>query len=195
MQPRPSSETSKPCVPSVRVEMVMRSLPCTRRIAPVVKLDASRREVERGADDLVRLAAALQRDARFACLLRTARGPRPSRCRSRNGPAMMQFTRTFGPKACAKAIGHRVQPGLRRGVRGLTSASAGSRRCCDTLMIEPPSPAAMRVPTSAESRNGPFRFTSSTLSHSASVTFDDVVGRAATCRRCSPARRPGRSRA
>ena len=40
----------------------------------------------------------------------------------------------------------------------------------DTLMIEPPSPSAMRVPTSAVRRKGPLRFTSSTLSYSASDT-------------------------
>ena len=39
-----------------------------------------------------------------------------------------------------------------------------------TLMIDPPSPASIRSPTSAASRNGPLRLTSTTLSKSASVT-------------------------
>ena len=38
------------------------------------------------------------------------------------------------------------------------------------LMIEPPPPAAIRVPTSALSRNGPLRLTASTLSNSSSLT-------------------------
>ena len=42
----------------------------------------------------------------------------------------------------------------------------------DTLMIEPPSPATMRSPTSADSRNGPLRLTATTLSKSSSVTPD-----------------------
>ncbi len=38
-------------------------------------------------------------------------------------------------------------------------------------MIEPPSPAAIRLPTVAISRNGPFRFTPIVLSNSSSDTF------------------------
>ena len=40
----------------------------------------------------------------------------------------------------------------------------------DTLMIDPPSPSLMRVPTSAHSRKGPFRFTACTESYIFSVT-------------------------
>src|SRR5258708_7220685 len=40
----------------------------------------------------------------------------------------------------------------------------------DTLMIEPPAPAFIRVPNSAASRNGPFALTACVLSYSASVT-------------------------
>jgi hypothetical protein len=42
----------------------------------------------------------------------------------------------------------------------------------EMLTIEPPSPAAMRSPTRAESRNGPLRFTPMTLSKSSSVTVE-----------------------
>ena len=38
------------------------------------------------------------------------------------------------------------------------------------LIIEPPSPAAIRVPISAVSRNAPLRFTPMTLSNSSSLT-------------------------
>ena len=41
----------------------------------------------------------------------------------------------------------------------------------ETLMMDPPyGPSAILVPTSAVSRNGPFRLTPSTLSHSSSLT-------------------------
>ena len=40
----------------------------------------------------------------------------------------------------------------------------------DTLMMDPPSPAAIRVPTSVVRRKGPLRLTPITLSHSSSVT-------------------------
>lgn len=38
-------------------------------------------------------------------------------------------------------------------------------------MIEPPSPAAILLPTIATKRNGPFRFTPFVLSNSSSETF------------------------
>jgi hypothetical protein len=41
-----------------------------------------------------------------------------------------------------------------------------------TLMIEPPSLAAIRSPTKVDSRNGPFRLTANTLSHSSSETSE-----------------------
>ena len=40
----------------------------------------------------------------------------------------------------------------------------------ETLMIEPPPASTIRSPTSAASRNGPFRLTAITLSKSSSVT-------------------------
>ncbi len=50
-------------------------------------------------------------------------------------------------------------------------SGAGRREpVVDTLMMDPPLPAAMRVPTSVVRRKGPFRFTPITLSHSSSVT-------------------------
>ena len=44
----------------------------------------------------------------------------------------------------------------------------------EMLMIEPPSPAAIRSPMSADSRNGPLRFTPTTLSKSSSLTSASV---------------------
>ena len=42
----------------------------------------------------------------------------------------------------------------------------------ETLMIEPPPAATIRVPTSAVRRNGPFRLRPTTFSHMVSVTSD-----------------------
>ena len=63
----------------------------------------------------------------------------------RNGPAMMQLTRTLGPYSWAKATVRLLSPPLAaeyavsRGV-GLTAAVE------ETLMIEPPSAWFMRYP-------------------------------------------------
>ena len=53
----------------------------------------------------------------------------------------------------------------------MTSAVGRIAAVLETMMMEPPAPAAIRAPTIAVSRNGPLRFTSSTLSQSSSVTF------------------------
>ncbi len=51
------------------------------------------------------------------------------------------------------------------------SGAGRSEPVLETLMMDPPyGPAAILVPTSAVSRNGPFRLTPSTLSHSSSLT-------------------------
>ena len=55
--------------------------------------------------------------------------------------------------------------------RKLASCEATAAEVLETMMIEPPAPAAIRAPTIAVRRNGPFRLTSSTLSQSSSVTF------------------------
>ena len=62
--------------------------PSTRRMAPVVKLDASRREVERGADDLVGLAAAAEGDAASSRASRSASMSHALAMSVRNGPGM-----------------------------------------------------------------------------------------------------------
>src|SRR5215470_2453992 len=87
----------------------------------------------------------------------------------RNGPAWMQFTRTLGPKACAKAMVRAFRPAL-AAAYGVSTGVGRTAAMLLTLMIEPPAPAAIRVPTSAERRKGPFKLTLSTLSHSGSVT-------------------------
>jgi len=53
----------------------------------------------------------------------------------------------------------------------MTPAEGRTAAVLETMMIEPPAPAAIRAPTIAVRRNGPFRFTSRTLSHRSSVTF------------------------
>src|SRR5258708_15243591 len=87
----------------------------------------------------------------------------------RKGPAMMQLTRTLGPKACANASVSALRPAF-AAAYGVSSGVGRIAAMLLTLMIDPPSPAAMRVPTLAIRRNGPLRLTPSTLSHSASLT-------------------------
>src|SRR5207245_5953664 len=87
----------------------------------------------------------------------------------RNGPAIIQFTRTLGPYACAKAMVKALRPAL-AAPYGVSIGVGRTAAMLLMLMIEPPAPPAMRLPTSADNRNGPLRFTASTLSHSASLT-------------------------
>jgi hypothetical protein len=75
----------------------------------------------------------------------------------------MQLTRTVGPNVAASPFVRLLTPAF----AAPYTSSAGDGRCDatdETKMIEPPLPAAMRVPTSAASRNGLFRFTAITLS-------------------------------
>ena len=75
----------------------------------------------------------------------------------------MQLTRTFGPNVRARPTVRLLTPAL----AAPYTSSFGLGRCDatdDTKMIEPPSPATIRVPTMADSRNGPLRLTPITLS-------------------------------
>src|SRR5438034_5100604 len=81
----------------------------------------------------------------------------------RNGPGWMQLTRTFGPNAWAKPTVMALMPAL-AAEYGIVFGVGRDADVLDTMMIEPPSPAAIRAPTTAVRRNGPFRFTSRTLS-------------------------------
>src|SRR4051794_9057946 len=87
----------------------------------------------------------------------------------RNGPGMMQFTRTLGPNARAMPTVMALRPAL--AVAYGSSVGVGwPAATLLTLMIEPPSPAAMWAPASDDRRNGPRRFTPITLSNRSSVT-------------------------
>ena len=88
---------------------------------------------------------------------------------------MIAFTRTDGPNVCAKPTVRALRPALAAAYGQDRRPRAHGARRCEMLMIEPPAPAAIRVPTSAVSRNGPLRLTPSTLSNSSSVTVRDVV--------------------
>ena len=79
----------------------------------------------------------------------------------------MQLTRTFGPNALARPSVRVLSPAL-AAAYGRYSGSGRIAAIEETLMIAPPSPAAIFVPTSAASRNGPLRLIASTLSKSAS---------------------------
>src|SRR3954468_21249659 len=86
----------------------------------------------------------------------------------KNGPATMQFTRTRGPYANANQPVIELRPAF-AAPYGSDVGDGFSDAVLETLMIEPPSPFAMRLPTSADSRNGPFRFSPTTLSNRSSL--------------------------
>src|SRR3546814_9102980 len=91
----------------------------------------------------------------------------------RNGPAEIVFTRTVGPNSLENAVVSAFRAALEAAYVP-KSGSGQSAPDDDTLMIEPPSPATMRWPTSAESRKGPLKLTPTTLSNSSSeVSADD----------------------
>jgi hypothetical protein len=89
----------------------------------------------------------------------------------RNGPGMIALTRTFGPRASASPTVITLTPAL-AAAYGTMSPVGRTAPVLLTLMIEPPSLAAIRSPTKADSRNGPFRLTANTLSHSSSETSE-----------------------
>ena len=81
---------------------------------------------------------------------------------------MTTLERTVGPNALASPSDMATRPALAAAYgtypgRGLIAA------VLEMLMIEPPSPLAIRVPTSAPSRNGPFRLTAIVLSNRSSL--------------------------
>ena len=62
-------------------------------------------------------------------------------------------------------------PAILEQLRGVTRAGDGwTAAMLLTFTTEPPSPAAIRSANSDDNRNGPFRFTASTLSYSSSLT-------------------------
>ena len=87
------------------------------------------REVERGADDLVRLRRRAAGRCSLARAARTRRMSHAFEMSVRKGPGMMQFTRTVGPKCVREADRHRVHAGLRSGVGNDRCRSAWSEPC------------------------------------------------------------------
>src|SRR5271154_4125611 len=94
---------------------------------------------------------------------------------------MMQLTRTFGPYSIAYAIVIALSPAF-AAAYGATSGVGRIEATLDTLMIAPPSPAAIRDPNSADRRNGPLRFTPITLSNRSSLVSTDDGASAAPSR-------------
>ena len=82
---------------------------------------------------------------------------------------MIALTRTDGPNVCAKPTVRALRPAF-AAAYGRIAGRGRTAPALEMLMIEPPVPAAIRVPTSAVSRNGPLRFTPMTLSNSSSET-------------------------
>src|SRR3954451_1291235 len=85
----------------------------------------------------------------------------------RNGPAMMQLTRTFGPSAFANPSVIALSAAL-AAAYGRYSGCGRIAPTDEMFTIDPPSPSAMRSPISAVRRNGPLKFTATTLSNSPS---------------------------
>ena len=87
---------------------------------------------------------------------------------TKNGPGVMQFTRTLGANAFANEMVRLFNPAL--AVPYGTSVGLGRREAVlDTIMMLPPLPLAILVPTTLERRNGPLRLTAMTLSYKSSV--------------------------
>src|SRR5262249_11162821 len=141
--------------------------PSTRTSVPVVKL----------ADGLARNSAAPTISfgspprfiaSRGAWNLRNASMSHAFEMSVRNGPATMQFTRTFGPYANANERVIELSPAF-AAPYGSDVGDGFNDAVLEILMIEPPSPFAMRLPTSADNRNGPLKLSPTTLSKRSSV--------------------------
>ena len=78
-------------------------------------------------------------------------------------PGSTRLARTFGAQAPARPSVIAFKPALAIAY-GRSDHSGRHDPAVETLMIEPPSPSAMRVPMSAHSRNGPLALTACTLS-------------------------------
>ena len=141
--------------------------PSTVRIVPVVKLEASLARYN---------AAPTISSASPARRMGNVRARSAKRSMShvraivvRNGPGMIALTRTRGPNAWASPTVMAFTPAF-AAAYGTMSRVGRTAPVLETLMIEPPRPSAIRSPTSAASRNGPFRLTPITLSKSSSLT-------------------------
>src|SRR5262249_49572207 len=89
-----------------------------------------------------------------------------------NGPHMMQLTRTLGPYSLASATVRIFSPALAEAY-GAVSGSGRIAAVEETLIIEPPSPAAIREPNSADRRTAPLRLTPMILSNNSSLVSTD----------------------
>src|SRR4029077_112117 len=104
---------------------------------------------------------------RGACSFRDDFMSHPFDMSVRNGPATMQLTRTFGPYANANDRVIELSPAF-AAPYGSDVGDGFSDAVLEMLMIEPPSPFAIRLPTSADRRNGPLKFSPTTLSNRSS---------------------------
>ena len=94
----------------------------------------------------------------------------------RNEPGMMQLTRTCGPKVWANPMVIAFSPAL-AAVYGITSGVGWMAAMLEMLMIDERRPSVLPrsnilVPSTAESRKGPFRLRPMTESQSCSLTFE-----------------------
>ena len=96
---------------------------------------------------------------------------------------MIALTRTVGPKACASPTVIAFTPAL-AAAYGTMSRVGRTAPVLETLMIEPPPAATIRSPTSAASRNGPFRLTAIDLVEELLGDVAELARTAARRRRC-----------
>src|SRR4051812_21308173 len=85
-----------------------------------------------------------------------------------NAPGRMQLTRTLGASASANPTVNALSPAF-AAAYGNSPTLASSEPIVLTLMIEPEPASYMRWPARTPNRNGPLRFTPTTLSKRSSV--------------------------
>ena len=141
--------------------------PSTRSTVPVVKLDASLARYS--AAPTISCGWPPRPIGYFAACCWNASRSHALEMSVKNGPAMIVLTRTFGPYAWANPTVRTSSPDL-AAAYGSSPAVGRMAATLLTLMIEPPSPSAMRGAINVISRNGPLRLTPITLSKRSSVT-------------------------
>src|SRR5713101_5505304 len=142
--------------------------PSIVRIAPVVKLAASLARYSAAPTILLGSPARCSGQVLLERFLNSSVCAQTLLTSVRNGPDMMQLTRTFGPYSCANAIVIALSPAF-AAEYGAVVREGRTAAVEEILTMAPPSPAAIREPNSADNRNGPLRFTPTTLSKSSSL--------------------------
>ena len=130
--------------------------PSTVRIEPVVKLDASLARYS--AAPAISSAMPARRSANVRVRAASTSLSHASRDRREERAGHDRVDAHVRPSASAKPTVMALSPAF-AAAYGTMSPLGRTAPVLETLMIEPPSPATMRSPTRADSRNGPLRLT------------------------------------